>query len=266
MPILTRDGIDLYYEVDGSGPPLLLVAGLASDLLGWTPVRNALAKRCRLILIDNRGAGRTRPQDAPMSIADMADDCMALLRHLGIAKAHVLGHSMGGFAAQQCALRYPDMVDRLILAASSAANSKRNDAMFADWAAQFANGADLKLWIRNFFYWIFTSRFFENEQLFAAALELALAYPYPQSPRDFANQVRAIAAYDAPGDLAAIRARTLVMAGREDLLFPLAESEHFAKRLPNATFSVIDNAAHSIWIEQPAAFAACVLEFLFSSD
>ena len=78
-----------------------------------------LSARYRTIAPDNRGVGRTRTQDGPIDIDVLADDCEALLDHLGIGRAHVLGHSMGGFVAQRLALRHPGLVHRLVLTAAS---------------------------------------------------------------------------------------------------------------------------------------------------
>ncbi|CAG0973000.1 partial Putative non-heme bromoperoxidase BpoC, partial [Gammaproteobacteria bacterium] len=80
MPTLDLPDLSLHYEDRGSGPPLLLVAGLASDSFSWLPVATPLAARFRTIMPDNRGVGRTRPQDGPCSIDAIADDCAALLR------------------------------------------------------------------------------------------------------------------------------------------------------------------------------------------
>ena len=261
MPALRHDGVDLWYEVRGDGPPLLLVAGLAADGSYWLPALDALAQRHRVVLVDNRGSGRTAPLDAPTSIGAMADDCIALVRHLGLPKVALVGHSMGGMIALDCAVRHPDAVDRLVLVATGAKASARDNDLFAGWASLFP-AIDRGLWFRNLFYWVFTSRFFDDRKAVDALVQLASGYPYQQTPEALANQVRAIAAFDGTAALARLRARTLVIAGSEDLLFPLAASAAFARSIPHATFAPVDGAAHSIPMEQPQAFAELVLEFL----
>jgi pimeloyl-ACP methyl ester carboxylesterase len=262
MAMLARGDVDLYCDSVGDGAPLLLVAGLASDSLSWQPIVADLAAHYRVITVDNRGAGRTTPQAAPTSIRSMADDCVALIQHLGLPSAHVLGHSMGGFVAQDCAIRYPDKVDALVLVATSSVNSKRNNDMFSDWASALANGADRKAWFRNLFYWIFSTRFFNDDAVVDAAIQYALAYPYPQSATAFRNQIGAISAFDSTNALANIRTQTLVLGGAEDLLFPLDECREFARLLPGAKFAAIENAAHSIHMENPQAFVKHVIDFL----
>ena len=168
---------------------------------------------------------------------------------------------MGGMIVQDCAIRYPDLVDRLVLAATAPVASARNNDLFANWAALF-DAIDRSLWFRNLFFWVFSPRFFYYVKTVEALVQLATAYPYQQSPAALRNQVRAIAAFDATKSLSAIRARTLVLAGTDDLLFPIAASAAFAKAIPHASFAPIEGAAHSIPVEFPQEFVRSVIDFL----
>ena len=123
MSIVKINGIDLYYEIHGKGAPLLLIAGLASDSQSWLTVLNELSKHYQVIVFDNRGTGRTTPHEIKTSIELMSADCMDLIGALGIEKVNILGHSMGGFIALDCAIRYPQNISRMILAATSASSS-----------------------------------------------------------------------------------------------------------------------------------------------
>lgn len=263
MPNTKINGINLYYEMHGKGIPLMLIAGLGSDSQSWQPITEELSRHCLVIAPDNRGSGRTRPQNAGMSIRQIADDCMKLARHLGLSSVNLLGHSMGGFIALDIASRYPDSIDKLILAGTSAFNSKRNDSLFFDWASCLESGMDAELWFRNVFHWLFSARFFENEAVVNDALRYAVEYPHPQSESAFRNQVEAIAGFDCTEHLSGILIKTLVISGKEDLVFPPEVSASLADAIPGAVFSVIENAAHSIHMEQPRAFSDRVLEFLF---
>ncbi|MGH7754213.1 MAG: alpha/beta fold hydrolase, partial [Gemmatimonadales bacterium] len=115
MPTAPVRDILTYYEEAGSGDPLILIMGFTGDLQGWALQVPALAKHYRVITIDNRGAGRTSAPDRPYTIAGMAEDVAAVMDRLGVAKAHVLGYSMGGYIAQSLALAHPGKVDKLIL-------------------------------------------------------------------------------------------------------------------------------------------------------
>ena len=260
--MLTLSDVELYYEVHGDGPPLLLIAGLASDSQSWGSALPALAEHFTVICPDNRGVGRSKPADAPVSIEKMADDCAALVRSLGYEKVHVLGHSMGGFVAQKMAVRFPELVDRLVLAGSGSKFSARNAALFSDAVETLERGADPVLWFRNFFYWLFTPAFFEQPGMLDAAVNYALTYPWPQETVSFRNQVEAVRNFDATADLPKITSPTLVLTGAEDLLFTPGESREFAARLPNAALEVIEGAAHSIHMEQGSEFVRATIEFL----
>jgi pimeloyl-ACP methyl ester carboxylesterase len=264
MPKKIFNNIDLYYEVQGTGTPLMLVAGLASDSQSWQPVIIDLSRHYLVITPDNRGVGRTMPQSIETSITKIVDDIVALIKLLGFSSVNLLGHSMGGFVALNLAIRYPDYVNKLILAGTSAKNSTRNNALFSDWASCLESGMEMRLWFRNIFYWIFSRRFFENPEVVSNALRFAIEYPYPQSAIAFRNQVKAIASYDDTKGLPRVRSKTMVISGKEDLLFPTRECSDFSRAIPRANFSVIDNAAHSIHMEQPKAFTDCVLDFLLN--
>jgi pimeloyl-ACP methyl ester carboxylesterase len=261
MPSFDHEDITLYYETHGSGPPLLLIAGFASDSQSWQPVIRTLAERFRVIVFDNRGSGRTRPMDDFVSIGDMADDCGRLLDHLGIGASYVLGHSMGGFIAQELALRQPHRVLSLILAATACRNSPRNNELFADWVDNYTSGANREQWFRAIFYWLFTPRFFDDRLNVAAALNYAIDYPFPQSGAALANQVRAMAAFDRSSDISTITLPTLVITGSEDLLFPPETADMLVQLLPTARLETIRNAAHSIHSEQPDAFCRAIITF-----
>ena len=263
MALLRIGDLQLYYEVHGNGNPLMLIAGLASDSQSWQPIIGELSRHYRVIVLDNRGVGRTRPNDVDTSIHLMSDDCIALIKSLELRSVSILGHSMGGFVALDCAVRYPDYVDNLILAATSSSNSQRNKALLSDWASYLESGMHQKLWFRNIFYWLFSRDFFENEKVLNEAIRLAIEYPYPQSKEAFKKQVQAIAEFNCLQDLSNITSKTLVICGKEDLLFPPEESQLLSEKIPRSRCSFIDKAAHSIHIEYPQVFIKIILNFLF---
>jgi len=262
MPNIAINDVDLYYEIHGVGEPLMLVAGLASDSQSWLPVMEELSRHFLVITPDNRGTGRTVPQDIDTSIRQMADDCIALAEHLGFSSFSLLGHSMGGFIAMDMSIRYPDAIKNLILAGTSTSNSKRNNTLFSDWVSILESGMDKTQWFRTLFYWLFTERFFENSKTVNTALSYAVQYPYPQSAIAFKKQVEALKSFDCFGRCSAITARTLVIGGEKDILFPPDVSAALAQAIPGATLSIIEDAAHSIHMEQSKAFTDRVLDFL----
>jgi len=112
-------GIELYYEVHGAGEPVLLIAGLGFGAWSWFRQIPDLARHFLTIAFDNRGAGLSEKPDCEYTIEMMAEEAVGLLRALGVARAHVLGHSMGGYIAQEVALRHPEVVSSLILVSTS---------------------------------------------------------------------------------------------------------------------------------------------------
>jgi len=256
-----HDGITTYYERKGDGRPLMLVAGLAADNAFWVPSADALAARYDLVMPDNRGTGRTTPLDVATSVRAMADDCIALADHLALAKFSIAGHSMGGMVALDCAIRYPGRVDRLVVASSTACASAWNNGLFATWSTLFGL-LERPLWFRNLFYWVLSPAFLDNARSLDALVQLAATYPYQQTPVALANQVKAIAGFDARAQLSSVAARTLVMAGTRDIVFRIDDAAAFAKSIPHATFAPIEGAAHSFPIETPKDFTQRVVEFL----
>ena len=262
MATATIGDIDLYYEVHGDGPSLMLVAGLGSDSQSWQPVLGDLAKEHRVVVWDNRGVGRTKPLRVETGIRRMALDCLALADHLELESFHLLGHSMGGLIAIECARIRPHAVNRLILAGIALPGPRRNLQILSDWAAGLASGMDRALWFRSIFYWIFAESFFEDEAAVEEAVRGELAYPYPLDPVAFANQVRALDDYVRTGDAVGIETKTLVIGARNDLLFSPEECRKLAETIPGAEFRLIEGAGHSLFMENPKDFAACVGEFL----
>jgi pimeloyl-ACP methyl ester carboxylesterase len=118
MPIAALKGVKLHYDVTGSGPPVLLIMGLAIPGSGWNPQIEGLRHAYTVCSFDNRGCGRSEVPRGPYTTGQMADDALGLMDHLGWADAHVVGISMGGMIAQMLALKAPRRVRSLGLLAT----------------------------------------------------------------------------------------------------------------------------------------------------
>jgi len=112
------NGIKLYYEVHGNGRPLVLLHGGLGAIEMFGPNLPALARGRKVIAVDLQGHGRTADIDRPFSVEAMADDVAALLKHLEIERADVMGYSLGGGVALQVAVRHPQLVNKLVLAST----------------------------------------------------------------------------------------------------------------------------------------------------
>ena len=262
MPIAELDNISIFYEIHGAGPPLLLIAGLASDSQSWQSIIPALARNHLVIIPDNRGVGRSTQTGIDISIDLMADDCVALLDHLGISAAHMLGHSMGGFVALACALRHSQYFSSLTLAGTAACNSRRNNVLFRKWADDLETGMDPAAWLKAVYPWLFTRTLLDDPQAMESAIRYAVEYPYPQTATAFRKQVEALAAFDCSYQLEQIHLPTLIIHGSEDLIFPVKESIRTLGQIPRSRTCVVEKAAHSIHLENPGAFVTEVLDFL----
>jgi pimeloyl-ACP methyl ester carboxylesterase len=254
--------VDLWVEQQGSGPAVLLLAGLGDPAEVWRPQLDGLAGRYRVIAPDNRGVGRTPMPAEGVSIPAMAEDAAGVLRDRGLERAHVVGFSMGGLVAQELALAHPDAVSSLVLLSTYA----RTDALLHRtisswiWLAQIAD--DPREFMRSFSTWLFSRRAHENG--FAEAwVQAGLDDPHPMSTQDFCAAARACLEHDALDRLGAIAAATLVVAGADDLVTPPRFARELAGRIPGARLSLLPGYAHQSFMEAPDQTNA-VLDGFFS--
>jgi pimeloyl-ACP methyl ester carboxylesterase len=259
MPDFDNNGASVHYELVGSGPPLLMIAGSASDGASWRPLVPLLADRHRLILIDNRGSGRTKV-DGPLALEDMVADSAALLDRLELDAVDVLGHSLGGALGIWLAAYHPQRVKRLVTLASGALGPKEN-LLLSDMARLYFTipPAD---WFRLFYQWLFSAPFFANEANVATAAAASAAYPYRQSPGDFARQVAALDKTPPPIDFAQVTCPVLAIFAELDMLSPERAVRALHEAIANVTYSRIEGVAHSIHWEAPRAVAERVRGFL----
>jgi pimeloyl-ACP methyl ester carboxylesterase len=113
------NGLEMYYEIHGTGGPLVLLHGAYMTIDAMGEVVPSLAKTQRIIAVELQGHGRTADIDRPLSYEQMADDTAALLRHIGIEEADIFGYSMGGGIALQVTIRHPEVVRKLVVASAS---------------------------------------------------------------------------------------------------------------------------------------------------
>ncbi len=256
MPYLQRDDARIYYEVTGNGPPLLLIAGIASDVASWAPVVPLLQDEFRLIFFDNRGAGRTG-HSGPIDPGDWAGDALALLDHLDIAAAGVVGHSLGGMIGLRLAQHAPDRVVRLVAAATTANPDKKSAALLQEMAALYESGIEPEAWFRLLFQWLFAPPFFADPAAVSEAARLSAAYAYCQQPADFRRQVEAVAKMN-PADPAALETAIDLVVGDMDIMVPPEASRRSFAALPGVTEMVVEGAGHSLHWDRPQAFADAV--------
>jgi 3-oxoadipate enol-lactonase len=261
VPVVSAGEVQLSYERSGSGPPLVLIMGATGTALSWgEPFLEALRQDFETIVYDNRGIGQSSRVEEPFTTAQLGEDAAGLLDALEIDSAHVLGISMGGMAAQEFALAYPERVRTLILGctycggdgssltspdvvqriAASRASGDRERAIRASWETNVSAG------------------FAANVDAYAAfhtrALQRKVALPV------IAAQVRAIAEHDSYARLPRLTMPTLIVHGTEDQIFPVGNGHIVASRIPGARLEILDGVGHLFFLERPQRSAELVRE------
>ena len=265
MPKAKVGDISLYYEVHGKGRPVLLIAGLGSDISSWAGAINKLAARFKVIAFDNRGTGRSEIPDRRYTVHQMANDAIRLLDYLKIKKTHIIGHSMGGYIAQDLAINHPERVDKLILESTSSVSSERNNALFLDFYKELKRGKNLEAWIRRWTYWLFSKKCLARKAFIEAFVKNGANYPYSQPAKGFKGQIDAIASFDTRKRLRRIKAKTFIIEGKEDILILPEEAEALAKKISGSIFQSVKDTAHCIHIENLDLFVKAVMKFLQSA-
>jgi pimeloyl-ACP methyl ester carboxylesterase len=253
MPKIKRDGVEIYYEVHGDGPPLLLTHGYSSTSAMWQGQVAALSKHRRLVLWDMRGHGQSDYPSDPsayseaLTVADMA----ALLDAIGADKAIVGGLSLGGYMSLAFYRAHPERV-RALLIIDTGPGFKKDDAREA-WNKRAYDTAEK----------------FERE-----GLDLLKSFSRERSTvthRDASGLARAARGMLTQRDarviesLPEIKVPSLIVVGAEDTPF-LAASDYMAAKIPGAQKVVIPAAGHAVNIDQPQAFIDAVLPFLDSLE
>jgi pimeloyl-ACP methyl ester carboxylesterase len=263
MPLASVNGLDLYYEETGSGPPLFLITGLSGNTLGWAMLQPALAERFRVIAFDNRGAGRSSAPPGPYTTRQMANDAAALLDHLGIDRADVIGHSMGGMIAQELALAHPARVERMILYGTFARPRPAIlDPWLNAWVHACQRGADPREVALSLMPWFFTPALMAQQNRVETALAEWLADPYPAPAHGIAAQADACRSHDTLDRLPQIAAPTLVLVGAEDIVTPVSCAQELVAGIPGARLHVLDRGGHIADAEYPEAVTEALLAFL----
>lgn len=261
MERVRRGDVEIAYDVDGQGDPLVMLMGLGGDHHAWDLVRPLLRRRHRLVLIDNRDAGASSEARAAYGLPEMAGDALAVVDGLGLERFHVLGASMGGAIAQHLALAAPPRVASMTLVGTWARTDAFLRAVLDTWRT-LVERLPAEGFMEQQLPWFFSHRFFENSPPEVLAWqEQARARGLLKSPAAFQRQVDACLAHDLADQLILLRTPTLVMVGEDDILVPARHSRHIASCLFTAEYLTLPATAHTCFLESPKALAERVLHF-----
>lgn len=263
MPsVEVADGTRISYALDGrrDGEPLLMVHGLGADTRGWIMQKRALGSRYRLVMVDNRGVGRSGRPEGPYDLEVMANDAIAALDHAGYGSAHVIGASMGGIISQVIGVRHPERVRSLTLACTACRHFTWRRELLGQWADQ-AQAFGMREFVRRNLKWMVGPRSLQRTWPAMAVLG-PLAFNVPVA--SFVAQIQAILSIEDTlrAELADVVAPTLVLCGSQDVLTTQGDSEEIASLIPGAELAVVRGGAHLFMVEQAGAFNRTVGDFL----
>jgi 3-oxoadipate enol-lactonase len=261
MPVATVNDIELNYLLEGDGEEtIVLVNGLADDHQTWIlQMEDFLAEGYRVLRFDNRGIGATSKPAGPYSSRMLADDAKALVDSLGITDFHLMGVSMGGMIAQEYALAYPADLRSVAFACTYAAPGPFCSRMFSMWA-DMAPVLGVPFVMRDVTLWAFTLPFFEQRTAELEEFETAMRY-MDQPVHAYLAQLAVIQEHDTTSRLGEITTPSLVLAGEEDILIPVALSRRIHEGIPGSEWATTKGGHGCIW-EHPAEFNRTYLDFV----
>jgi len=266
MPKAHANEIDIYYEITGSGAPLVLISGLGYGLWMWRKMIPGLAERFRVIAFDNRGAGQTGKPDGPYDARMMAGDTAGLMDALEVESAAVMGHSMGGFIAQQLALARPDLVGKLILSATNFSGPNHIPVTAQAMAVIMDRSGDPVDVIKRGIAVACAPGFSEaHPEIVEELIAYRLGNPVPPAQYQAQTAVglgllSAEACFEHR--LKDVQPPTLILFGEHDQVVPPGNAELLAGKLPDARIEILSDVGHIFPIEQPEAAVAAVTNFL----
>jgi pimeloyl-ACP methyl ester carboxylesterase len=264
MAFATGRGPRIYYELRGAegAPKLVLIRGLGRGLDHWGEVVGELEQSFRLVLLDNRGIGRSEPSRVPFGVSHMAADVARVLDAARIDRAHVFGMSLGGMIAQRLAIEHRPRVDRLVLGCTTPGGPEAlrpRLGTFAELAqsrltsVQDAIEAEARLLL---------SDGFRRKRPDVVRRWVEIAEARPVSKRALLQQLAAAMRHRSDRDLHRITAPTLIVSADHDELIPPGNSRLLARRIRGAEIAWVNGARHDFATERPRELAKMLSAFL----
>jgi pimeloyl-ACP methyl ester carboxylesterase len=266
LPRIRVGKINMYYEIHGDGFPLVMIMGLGGPSAAWDKyIIEEFSKEFKVIIMDNRGTGQTDCPKENYTIDMLAEDTAGLMVALKVPRAYVLGVSMGGMISIKLTLKYPEMVEKLVLGCTTGGVSRfippKADLMQS--LSDLTSGdpeAALKAGLRI----LYTEDFIaEHPERIDELIEQMQGGTY--SPEGVMRQLAGISVYDAHDQLPTIEKPTLILAGKKDNLVPYENSQILAEEIPNSKLVLFEDAAHGFYSQKREEFCQIVLDFLRDS-
>jgi pimeloyl-ACP methyl ester carboxylesterase len=257
MPKLRVNDTDLYYESEGSGPPVLLLHGLGSSTRDWEFQVPALARAHRVIAMDVRGHGRSERAPGPYSVSGFAKDAVELLRALDSAPAHIVGLSMGGMIAFQMAVDAPQAVRSLTIINSGPAMIIRDPRLRTLIRMRLLL---TKLFGMRSVAGMIAGPLFPDpgQEHLRDRFKAAIA---ANDPRCYRAALRAIYGWSVADRIGGISCPVLIVSSDRDYT-PVEFKREYAKWIPGARVAVIENSRHAAPLDRPEELNRLLVEFL----
>ena len=262
MPFITVNGIQLYYEIDGDGPPLLIISGTGADLRNPRPA-NPTLNGFRVVRYDQRGLGQTASPKGTYSMADYADDAASLLDSLEINRINVIGISFGGMVAQHLVTRFPNKVNKLVLACTSPGGNNFSSFDLRKIVSNSQN--QVESWLR-----LLDSRYNNPEENLPVLTMVKDALHtntklFPHLITDgLTRQLEARSGHDCVNDLRDIPHQTLIVGGRYDDIAPLKNLLEMHRLIKNSQLQIFEGG-HLFLMQDKQAWPA-ITSFLVSES
>jgi 3-oxoadipate enol-lactonase len=248
----------VHYEISGQGPWLTLSHSLATTMEMWQPQLQRLNPHFTVLRYDTRGHGLTSAPPAPYTLEQLADDAQALLAHLGVARTHWLGLSMGGMIGQTLAIRHPQLLHRVVLADTTGQVPAAAAQLWAD-RVRTARGQGMGALVQPTLSRWFTDPYRAAQPALMASIGAMIS---GTTVEGYAGCCAAIASTNTLEALKQQRLPALVIVGDQDQATPPAAAQALASHWPGARLVVLPGAAHLANIEQAGAFNDAVVGFL----
>jgi pimeloyl-ACP methyl ester carboxylesterase len=258
------DGAQIAYRRIGKGRPLIILNGFAATSADWDPsFINSLASSSELILLDNRGIGRSTDDGRQFDIAQLADDAARVIEMLGIERASVLGWSMGGFIAQMLAMHYPDRVNKLILLSTDSGGPNADLASAEVWSQLIDMSGTPHEQARRLLSLLFPSDVAESiYRDFGAIVAAARAQ---LSPSLINRQAAAMDAWHRTwiaNRLPEMNVPVLIATGTADIVIPPSNALRLVNAIPGAWLAQFNGGGHAFMAQYPRRLADLINSFL----
>ena len=262
MPRTSVNGLELYYEIEGDGEPVVLIPGFAAGRWIWFKQTGDLSRNFRVIIFDPRGVSESDKPEGSQSISLLADDVAHLLQTIGVASAHVVGASFGGFVAQEFALKYPSMTRRLVLCCTSFGGPNHVvPAPETLLALASTKGLNSEERMRTNLLLAFSPEYVQTQVAEVDhVVRLRAANDVPE--HIYLSQMQAAMNFNAEAKVGQIQTPTLVLSGDADVIVPVQNSRNLAAKIPGAELRIVEGGSHTFFIERAAEFNRVVTEFL----